>query len=158
MWALSIDREKCNGCGICQIACSIAKKNTAQPSEARIRVNRYWGELIQSVVVCQHCAEPVCETACLMKAIDNKSPDGYVSREPEKCFACGACMVMCPIEAPVYDSDSKAVVTCDLCGGDPICVKVCPEQALQYQDTVAYSTAVREKQGLRFYAWQQEEV
>ncbi len=41
----------------------------------------------------------------------------------------------------MVDADTGRVLKCDLCGGDPICVKVCPTGALRYepvtQDTYA---------------------
>ena len=33
-----------------------------------------------------------------------------------------------------YDVRSRRVTKCDLCGGDPVCVKYCDPGALQYVD------------------------
>jgi carbon-monoxide dehydrogenase iron sulfur subunit len=156
MWTLSIDREKCNGCGVCQVMCSLAKKKAVQPAESRIRVNRYSGADFQSLALCQHCAEPGCVNACLMGVVIQDPGSGLVGRDTAKCFACGACKVMCPAGAPVYDSHEDAYVTCDLCKGEPICVKVCPQNALSYLDLAAASEEIRYKQGLRFFRGRQE--
>lgn len=156
MWTLSIDRELCNGCGVCQVICSLAKKHAIQPSESRIRVNRYGGINYHSVVVCQHCAEPACVNACLMGVVKQDFDSGLVDRNKQKCFACAACQVMCPIGAPVYDSDENAYVTCDLCEGNPICVKVCPQNAIKYLDISSTSLENRNRQANRFFRGRQE--
>jgi Fe-S-cluster-containing dehydrogenase component len=43
----------------------------------------------------------------------------------ERCTGCGVCVERCPGSIPfLHPKDGKAVI-CDLCGGDPECVKVC---------------------------------
>ena len=145
MKILTIDRAKCTGCGACQMICSIAKKGTVMPSDARIRIRRAGGIDTQYAVVCQHCAEPVCVSACMRGIIDKDPGTGVISRRTEDCFACAACRVMCPVGAVTYDRDQEAFVTCDLCGGDPVCVKVCPTQALRFEDVHQASLDLRSK-------------
>jgi Fe-S-cluster-containing hydrogenase component 2 len=45
-------------------------------------------------------------------------------------------MQACPKypDAPpiMYDSERNICVKCDLCGGNPLCVKFCPEGALSF--------------------------
>jgi len=40
--------------------------------------------------------------------------------------------LICPIEGVVFDASTGKAVKCDLCGGDPECVKVCDKGALKY--------------------------
>ena len=134
MKVLTYDQSKCNNCGACQVICSLGKKGKAQPSEARIHMRNADGPEALRAAVCQHCAEPACVTAC-MRGIIKKDPiTGKVSRKTEDCFRCAACSVMCPVGAVVLDHDAEAFVTCDFCGGNPICVKVCPTHALRYEE------------------------
>jgi Fe-S-cluster-containing hydrogenase component 2 len=73
-----------------------------------------------------------------MRGIISKDPEtGVVSRKTEDCFQCAACAVMCPVGAVVLDHKENAFVTCDLCGGDPLCVKVCGTGALRFEDVEA---------------------
>lgn len=145
MKVLSIDRTKCSGCGACQVICSLVKKRGGYPSESRIRIRRAGGTDTQHVSVCQHCAEPVCVSACMRGIIDKDPVTGVVSRKQEDCFSCAACKVMCPHGAVVYDSGLDAFDTCDLCGGDPACVRVCPTGALRYEDLSAASSDFRNR-------------
>lgn len=156
MKIISIDRVKCNGCGICQAICSINKKTEIKPEESRIRINKTNAVALQSPTYCQHCAEPVCVSACLKGIIDKDIVTGVVSRQHEKCFECAVCSVMCSNGAVVYDQDLKAYVTCDLCGGEPLCVKVCPTGALRFEDPETTSVNMRNKHGNRIF--QQEGV
>lgn len=140
MKILTFDQSKCDGCGACQALCSLAKTGAVRPSEARIRLKR--ADDVLRAVYCQHCTEPVCVTAC-MRGIISKDPEtDLVTRKTEDCFRCAACAVMCPVGAVVLDHKENAFVTCDLCGGDPLCVKVCHTGALQYEDVAA---AIEEK-------------
>ena len=143
MKKLMIERSKCGGCGVCQALCSLKRAGEVRPGESAIRVERYAGADGLNVVYCQHCADPVCVTACLKGVVD-RGADGAVTRREEGCFACGACEVMCPFGAPVYDSVRDVYVTCDLCGGDPLCVKVCPTGALAYLEEAEISRRFRE--------------
>ena len=59
------------------------------------------------------------------------------------CFACSACAVACPMGAVVYDSGVDAYLTCDQCGGDPLCVKICPTGALSFAEPAQSSVERR---------------
>ena len=41
-------------------------------------------------------------------------------------------MVSCPFGAITYDTDRRSLMKCDLCGGDPQCVRFCPTDALKF--------------------------
>ena len=82
-----------------------------------------------------------------MKSCDSgaieKTKDGYVAIDQEKCIACEECITACPFDAIFMDPvDNKAIV-CDLCQGDPKCVQWCPTEALTLQKD--NSTAGRKK-------------
>ncbi len=158
MKILSFDQSRCDLCGACGIACALVKKGRFEPEEARIRIETAGDLKPLRAVVCQHCEEPVCVTACMRGIIHKDKASGRVTRQFEDCFRCAACQVMCPVGAPVQDEDLKAFVTCDLCAGEaymqggsdsgqepgvsskePLCVRVCPTGALRYEDAASVS-------------------
>ena len=155
MKILSIDRTKCSGCGICQSSCALARKRALQPCEARIQVRQAGGRETEYVSFCQHCAEPVCVSACLKGIIDKDLKTGIVGRETDRCFECAACSLLCPMGAVVHDTSLNAFVTCDACGGDPVCVRACPTGALSYGEPSQISSNVRSESGLRLFAWKE---
>ena len=149
MKILTFDQSRCISCGACQVICSLVKKGKIQPSEARIHVSCAEGPDVLRVAVCQHCTEPVCVSACMRGIIDKDSETGRVTRRYEDCFRCAACKVMCPVGAIVLDHDVNAFLTCDLCGDDPVCAKICPTGALCFQDLNEASAALRTRYAQR---------
>ena len=45
------------------------------------------------------------------------------------------CMLACPFGNIHFDSTKLIIQKCDLCGGNPECVKVCIAGALQYEES-----------------------
>ena len=76
--------------------------------------------------LCAQCDDYPCVKSCPVDAIKVESTTA-VSVDREKCISCGACIKACPGTVPyLHPSDRKANI-CDLCSGDPECVKVCQE-------------------------------
>jgi formate dehydrogenase iron-sulfur subunit len=88
-----------------------------------------------------HCLEPNCAAACLVGAIE-KTPDGPVRYEADKCIGCRYCMLACPFHIPRYQwkSTEPLMKKCDMCadriaeGDAPVCVAACTHGALEFGD------------------------
>jgi Fe-S-cluster-containing hydrogenase component 2 len=52
--------------------------------------------------------------------------------DTDLCIGCGMCSIACPLGGITVDADAGHAVKCDLCGGDPLCVKFCAYGALTY--------------------------
>lgn len=129
---LLIDGDKCTGCSMCVLACSFGKTDTFNPARSRIRLVN-WEEQGKIVpVVCQQCEEPVCMACCPVDAISRNEETGLIEINRQVCINCKICREVCPFGGPLLDPVSGDVVLCDLCGGNPACVEVCPTSALQY--------------------------
>jgi len=103
------------------------------PARSAIHVIRVGHAPIDAPIFCIQCG--LCIDVCPSKAIsrDNKTQAVVVDRE--KCSGCGYCVHVCPFGAVTLDPLTNKAVKCDLCGGDPQCVKFCPENALGYVDS-----------------------
>ena len=55
--------------------------------------------------------------------------------EEDECNGCEACISACPVGSISLDWDKNVVFKCDLCGGDPECVKFCSRGALTLKET-----------------------
>jgi Fe-S-cluster-containing hydrogenase components 1 len=82
-------------------------------------------------VHCQHCRDPMCKAACPAGAISKDETTGYVTIDRVLCIGCKACMSACPISIPQMQRGLKAMAKCDLCSGDPDCIKVCSAKAIK---------------------------
>lgn len=55
-----------------------------------------------------------------------------IHRDEEKCFQCGACTGICPVEALFIDRETMAVLfEPEKCTGCSLCVPICPVGAME---------------------------
>lgn len=136
---ITLDLSKCSGCSRCQVHCSFFHSGKVGRSGARIKVVKFEDSGIDFPVVCQQCRERYC-TKCPEHAIEI-GPLGQVVVSPTLCTACGTCETMCPIGAIELYEDIPLV--CDLCGGDPRCVRACTLDAIQYDPRAVESSSIK---------------
>ena len=120
----------CTGCLTCETACSLMKTGQIFPAMARIHIDRdpFEGRFIPNV--CHQCSIPYCLNACPVNAIGISEKTGAVLIDREKCVGCKSCQRACPYGMIVFDEEGEKSFKCDLCGGNPQCVKLCPTHAL----------------------------
>lgn len=135
---LVVDPEKCTGCRLCEVVCSMYHEKTINPYRARIRVVKWEAVGIYVPMVCQHCESPVCEAVCPMNAIQRDPNTGAMVINYDRCIGCKMCVLSCPLGGVSVDPKTRKVVKCDLCGGNPQCVRFCETKAVDFlEPTVA---------------------
>jgi len=122
--------EKCTGCRECAVACSLNLFGECNPKKAAITVIRDEFRRYEYPIVCYQCEDPVCLKYCHQNAYE--IVDGVVIRDPDRCIGCRMCAVLCPYNA--ITAIEGEIIKCDLCGGDPKCVKYCSTGAIEYLD------------------------
>ena len=125
--------EFCTGCGLCQLACSLVKEREANPEKSRIFIKRLVMDGLMIPHICLNCKEPPCAGVCRRKAIYRDAETGWVVIDPEKCNNCTLCIAACPFSAIIVTPEQE-VLLCDVCGGNPKCVEMCPTAAIQFAD------------------------
>ena len=128
---LLIDEQKCTGCMLCAVACSIAHHGDINLERAHIKVWRTEDELYVPLT-CHHCETPSCAAACPTKACHQEPESQRVVIDEKKCIACRTCVVACPFGHAHYDPVARVSAKCDYCGGEPECVRVCEPRAIGY--------------------------
>ena len=114
-----------------------------QPSLSRIQVvDDPFGGTIHNFEpkVCFQCQDPKCMTACTFGAmyVDEKTGARCIDEEKckEKCNGSKPCIEACGsyFDPPriVFNPERKVALSCDLCEGDPQCVKWCSNGTLKY--------------------------
>jgi Fe-S-cluster-containing hydrogenase component 2 len=73
-------------------------------------------------------------TICPTGALHRESAVAPVLLEEQLCIGCRMCIMACPFGAiGLYLHGEKgAIVKCDLCQGDPQCVRFCEPSALKF--------------------------
>ncbi|MEE8329941.1 MAG: 4Fe-4S dicluster domain-containing protein [Thermodesulfovibrionia bacterium] len=147
------DQSRCQGCNTCVVACK--DWNDVKPGPARWRrlTVKENGEfpkvsVLNLVLSCNHCKNPVCVKVCPVNAIYKRDEDGIVLVDRSRCRNIRACLAKCPFGAPQFgDNKSEPVKDpswqvphpmqkCTFCldrwktGKKPVCVDSCPQRAL----------------------------
>jgi len=129
---LIVDMDKCVGCKLCSVTCSLVNENVFSPARSRIRVYLDESSYLPIPVLCEHCSDPPCQPVCPTAAITKDTDTGIVKIDAGICSGCRACEGACPYDAVVFLAEGNKAVICDLCGGDPECAKVCTLGAIRY--------------------------
>jgi anaerobic carbon-monoxide dehydrogenase iron sulfur subunit len=129
-----VNSRVCTGCRTCEIICSLSHEGECNPEISRIHIFQQEEKGLDLPVVCQQCRTAVCRTVCPEKAISKDAGTGAIVIDQEKCTGCESCVFACyfgAVNLRRVGRRNRAFV-CDLCGGDPLCVKFCDTRALSY--------------------------
>lgn len=125
-----VDLEKCTGCEMCVDVCSGQKAGVYSDKAARIRILKDEEKAVFVPQICEQCREHPCVDVCPVDAIQYDDSSSIFNVDEGACTGCGACEEVCPYDGIFLNED--VAMKCDLCGGNPACVKVCYPGALQY--------------------------
>jgi len=130
---ISFKSEQCNGCNDCMLACARAKSQSDDVVHSRIQVVPSEGGF--ELAMCRQCGDPECVLNCPAAALSKDAASGVVEWDETKCVNCLLCTVGCAYGGIVYDPGAGHVMKCDMCAGDPACVKACTHGALKHLTT-----------------------
>jgi len=136
MKRIKVIPERCSGCRICELSCAHYHYGVMNPKKSAIRLfSLYPNPIIRTPIVCRQCDDPECQKSCPSEAI--VLSDGFLRIDPDLCTNCLACVDACPYGAIFVHPDLDTPIKCDLCSGQPRCVRDCPKHALTLSDEVA---------------------
>ena len=149
-----VDFTKCTGCRTCETVCSgfnnlVEVKGEmlnglGNPYLSNIKVH-WFNPDVDVPMVCSVCEDSPCINACPVrpdqitgrKALYKDENLHTVLCDMERCIGCGLCARTCKEQRTgvIYqDEDGKPHGICNLCNGDPKCVKYCSFDALSYAE------------------------
>jgi carbon-monoxide dehydrogenase iron sulfur subunit len=129
---LAVDHEKCTGCRLCEMVCSVKHAGVNSPSRSRIHVIKWPFEGFELPMLCQQCEEAPCIAVCPKDALSQDSSLDRVALDYDLCIGCKMCVTACPFGGMGIDTVARQVIKCDLCDGDPACVRFCDPGALEF--------------------------
>jgi anaerobic carbon-monoxide dehydrogenase iron sulfur subunit len=116
---IKVDKEKCSGCHLCEMVCSLFHLGAMNVEKSAIRVEKDdLGSSLNTPVVCRQCKKMVCLSGEQVDAAIEKKTFLWPEMRAE----------LCPFHAlAIFGGNAYH---CDLCEGDPQCAKVCTPQAI----------------------------
>jgi Fe-S-cluster-containing hydrogenase component 2 len=127
------------------MVCSLKHEGVCGPAYSRINVVKWELQGIYAPVVCQQCEDRICAMVCPVKAIGKSPETGLFIRDKRRCIGCLNCALSCPFGAISLNPITRKAHSCDLCEGDPTCVRVCPTGALLYEEQDRVNRRLRDK-------------
>ncbi|MDD2283682.1 MAG: 4Fe-4S dicluster domain-containing protein [Eubacteriales bacterium] len=180
-YAVLVDTKKCMACRGCQVACKDWNRLPAGATKFRGSYTNpptleahTWNHLIFSETdqgrwlfanyACMHCTDAACVSVCPAGAVQ-RTKNGTVWPDPDKCIGCGLCVQHCPFHVPHLSKTTNKMGKCTGCaertsqGLRPACVTTCPNGALQYGERNALLQQAKERvQSLREQGFAQANI
>jgi len=147
---LFVEPEKCTGCRSCELICSFVHTGEFNPLRSRISIVAFEKTGFSFPAVCQQCSVAACMEVCPVGAISVDAATGAKIVNHSTCLRCKMCTIACPFGATFYDADHDLIIKCDLCGGDPECVKYCPSNAISYREAKSANFNKRRETAQKF--------
>ncbi len=149
-----VDYRKCTGCRTCETVCSAQNHpvkiggetwpGLGNPNLANIKVMSF-NPPVALPNLCALCPDSPCVAACPVepdaktgrRALYRQPRSGTIANDPKRCTSCGSCSQACAEKRiGIIKPDPKTgrpMRLCNLCGGEPQCVALCPYGALSLQ-------------------------
>jgi anaerobic carbon-monoxide dehydrogenase iron sulfur subunit len=130
MKSIVVQAERCTGCESCVLSCSFAHDETFALADTRIQVDRDEERGRFRPRVCVQCTARPCLESCPVEALSLDSKTGAIVVSALLCIGCRQCAAACPVGGIHFGAKDSAPIICDLCQGEPACVRACGKPAV----------------------------
>lgn len=131
-----IDPQKCTGCHLCEMTCALKNHDVFSLEIGNIKIESDEDRGFHVPTKCMQCEVAYCMKSCVASALYRDEVTGAMLVNRSKCIGCKACIMACPFGSITWVTTEKGseIHICNLCDGDPECVKVCRDHAISYID------------------------
>ena len=129
---LMINHEKCTGCRLCELVCAVRHDGASNPARSRVRVIKWESEGVYVPMACQQCQDAPCVHGCPSGALHRNEEMNRVEIDYDVCIGCRTCVSVCPFGGMTFNPIDRKVIKCDLCDGEPQCVRFCEVKAIEF--------------------------
>ena len=155
MQVIAVHLDRCTGCKTCELYCAIERGSSQKTllkaiqesplPQPRLRVEG--SNAASFPVQCRHCLKAPCLDACLSGALVRDPASNMVVIQQDRCIACWTCTMFCPYGVIFPWPEREFALKCDRCTymDRPVCVEVCPTQAIEVVDLDKIEEKFREK-------------
>ena len=155
MKVIAVHLDRCTGCKTCELYCATERGSNAKTllqavqetplPQARVRVEG--SNEVPVALQCRQCLQAPCLDSCLTGALGRDADSGIVVIQESSCIGCWTCTLFCPYGVIYPWPERKIALKCDRClyMESPVCVDVCPTQALELVDVDQYEELLRKK-------------
>lgn len=155
MKIIGVHLDRCLGCKTCELYCAIERGSEGKTiwkavqevplPQACLRVEGT--NNLSFPLQCRHCLNAPCLDACLTGALTRETKNNLVIVQEERCIACWTCTMFCPYGVIYPWPEHKFAWKCDRCAfmEHPVCVEVCPCQALELIEVEDLDKILRER-------------
>ncbi len=130
-----VDPSVCSGCRACELICSFTHDEVFNPRLSRVQVSKDEPTGTDTPLICRQCGVARCVQSCPKQALNRDPITKAVLVDPSTCNGCRLCAEACPFGVVRMHPETGIPLLCDLCGGDPQCVRRCVTGALWYGES-----------------------
>lgn len=117
--------ENCSGCLSCELTCAFQHFGYFDFQKSRIRIIHDEEHSKITIHQCIQCDEKSCVNNCPVKALSVDPKLGCIRLDHDLCIGCQTCLKKCNYNGVMWDAENAQPLICDLCDGDPECIKTC---------------------------------
>ena len=155
MKVIGVHIDRCTACKTCELYCASERGSNGKTllkavqefptPKPRVRVEGR--NNVSMPLQCRQCLDAPCLDACLAGALFRDPETNMVIVREDRCIACWTCTIFCPYGVIYPWPERKFALKCDRCNymEYPVCVDVCPTQALELIDLKDYDDILQKK-------------
>ncbi len=145
MKVVFVEQNRCLACRNCERVCSFQDSGGFRRENTNIWVHIDLDARTIFTLTCLQCETAACLEICPAGAITRDPDARAVVVDEAACVGCKMCVNACPFGCIHFEENRRIAAKCNLCGGDPQCVKNCMSGALTYGDINELAAIKREK-------------